>query len=52
MYQPKHSFRLFGISQLFFLFSGCAYPGPPPVFMGAHVLFEQRHLALVAEILV
>jgi hypothetical protein len=35
-----------------FFFSGCAYPGPPPVFMGVHLLFEQRRLARVAEILV
>jgi hypothetical protein len=36
---------------LFFFFPAAPI-GPPPVFMGVHLLFEQRRLALVAEILV
>jgi hypothetical protein len=35
-----------------FLFFPAAPFGPPPVFMGVHLLSEQRRLALVAEILV
>jgi hypothetical protein len=33
---------------ILFLFFPAAPSGPPPVFMGAYLLFEQRRLALVA----
>jgi hypothetical protein len=47
---PTPVLNLSGLN--FPLFFPAAPPGHPPVFMGAYLLSEQRHLALVAEILV